>query len=143
MVTKFDALPSSFDTSICGIVTDLRMANGENITWDENNSAVGCDFHGNDLTNVPSTEELCRNLCILTTGCTHFSWTPTAGSEGVCSMKRNGATKADAVFSLRRSTVCGIISSDMSRSEESNFVMRIESDVNQCDYCKVDVKQCT
>lgn len=134
-VTKSDAIPSP--GMLCGVVVD--SLNGH-ISWNENNSAVGCSFRGNSLTSVPSRAELCADLCRLTAGCTHFSWltATTIDGEGICSMKKNGAIKAEAIPSLKLSTMCGIISSRVNRSKESTFG-RIESDANSGDHCKVDI----
>ena len=45
------------------------------IDWNGNNWANGCDFWGNDLSEVRGRAEDCGSICYNTPGCTHFSWT--------------------------------------------------------------------
>lgn len=75
--------------------------------FDDNKSgAHGCEFIGNNLTNVKSEGMICGYRCVQNINCTHFTWTD--HNNGTCWMKRNGATKADAVNSSSKSA-CGIV----------------------------------
>lgn len=51
-----------------------------NVKW-----SFGCDWHGHELKNVPSSGELCGPLCEQTSDCSHFTWTNYNG--GTCWLK--------------------------------------------------------
>ncbi|KAG4078478.1 hypothetical protein HA402_009190 [Bradysia odoriphaga] len=76
------------------------------IDWNGNDWAMWCDFTGNDLTSVQTRGEDCGPQCILTPGCTHFTWTNYNG--GTCWMKKNGASKNDAIPKYDSGAVCGV-----------------------------------
>ncbi len=76
------------------------------IDWNGNNWAQWCDFTNNDLSNALTRAEDCGGRCESTAGCTHFTWTDYNG--GTCWMKKNGATKNDAVPKYDSSAVCGV-----------------------------------
>lgn len=63
---------------------------------------VGCDFKGNDIKNERSSESGCKDKCLSTRNCTHFSW-----SNGVCYKKFGLISRKNA--SIRTNYVCGII----------------------------------
>jgi PAN domain len=85
-----------------------------NINWNGNNWALGCDFHGNDLTNVQIRGEDCGGKCAQTSGCTHFTWTTYNG--GTCWMKSGPVSKNDARSTHDPSMVCGVIDSPTSNT---------------------------
>lgn len=76
------------------------------IDWNGNNWAMSCDFNGNDLTNVQTKAEDCGGRCASTPGCTHFTWTNYNG--GTCWMKKNPASKNDAIPKYDSGAVCGV-----------------------------------
>ncbi|CAF3881220.1 unnamed protein product [Rotaria sp. Silwood1] len=77
------------------------------INWNENNSALACDFLGDDLSDVRIESELCRGQCAQTSGCTHYTWT--IYSDGTCWMKSGPVSKSDAIYTNDTSMVCGIM----------------------------------
>ncbi|CAF4317443.1 unnamed protein product, partial [Adineta steineri] len=76
------------------------------IHWNEN-WAMGCDFHGNDLSNVQIRGEQCSQRCAETNGCTHFAWNNWNG--GTCWMKHGSVSKNNAFESWDRNMVCGVL----------------------------------
>ena len=79
------------------------------ITWNDN-WASGCDFHGNNLSEVlTKTGEQCSEECANTIFCTHFTWTSLQG--GTCWMKRGPVSKNDAfsVTSGDPGMICGLV----------------------------------
>jgi len=77
------------------------------IDWNGNNWALWCDFTGNDLSNALTKPEDCGGRCASTSGCTHFTWTNYNG--GTCWMKKNPASKSDAIPKYDSNAVCGVI----------------------------------
>ncbi|CAF3545538.1 unnamed protein product [Rotaria sp. Silwood1] len=84
------------------------ISNVRGIDWNGNNWAFGCDFNGNDLSNVQIRGEDCGGLCDKTPGCTHFTWT--TWKDGTCWLKTGSVTQDDAIATNDPSMVCGIIS---------------------------------
>jgi hypothetical protein len=76
------------------------------ISWNGNNWAMGCDFTGNDMSNVQIRGEDCGGKCAETSGCTHFAWNSWNG--GTCWLKQGEATKNDAV-PADQDVVCGVM----------------------------------
>ena len=68
---------------------------------------MACDFANNDLSSVKTAGDQCGFTCIITSGCTHFTWTDLEG--GTCWMKKNLVSKSDALFTNNNSMVCGIV----------------------------------
>lgn len=93
------------DNVLAILLVTTTFASG--IKWNGNNWAMSCDFLGNDLTNAQTRGEDCGGRCASTSGCTHFSWTNYNG--GTCWMKKNGASKDDAVPKYDSDAVCGVI----------------------------------
>jgi len=87
------------------IVLFIHYVHG--INWNGNNWATGCDFTGNDLSNVQIRGEDCGGKCAETSGCTHFTWTTFNG--GTCWMKKGFISKNNAVSTNDQSVVCGVI----------------------------------
>lgn len=77
------------------------------INWNKNNSANWCDFYGNDLSNALSKPGDCRELCVNTTDCTHFTWTDF--NSGTCWLKTSEVTKSDALSKVDQNALCGIV----------------------------------
>jgi hypothetical protein len=77
------------------------------INWNGNNWAMSCDFHGNDLSNIRISPDLCGPKCTATQGCTHFTWTQWNG--GTCWMKKGRVSISDAVSSNDGTMVCGVV----------------------------------
>jgi hypothetical protein len=73
------------------------------INW-QGNWAFGCDFYNHDLTSVRIPAYECGPRCLLTTGCTHFSWTWFEG--GTCWMK-TGAVSTTGAFPVNDQTAIG------------------------------------
>ncbi|DAZ95419.1 TPA: hypothetical protein N0F65_006309 [Lagenidium giganteum] len=63
-------------------VTDAAWQDGSNgkVMWDSN-----CDFAGHDLAPVGAPSNLCGNICVDNTGCTHWAWNDYQG--GTCWLK--------------------------------------------------------
>jgi len=79
------------------------------IQWN-GNWAFGCDFRGNDLSDIRISGELCGGKCAQTTGCTHFAWNTLNG--GTCWMKSGSVSKNDAFSSWDQNMVCGLLETD-------------------------------
>jgi len=77
------------------------------VDWNGNNWALWCDFIGNDLASAQIRGEDCGGRCESTPGCTHFTWTNYNG--GTCWMKKNGASKSDAIPKYDSNAVCGVV----------------------------------
>ena len=72
--------------------------------------AFACDFKNSDLIGKSTTGADCARTCQSTSGCTHFSWTPSSGSSGTCWMKSKiGVSQNDAFYNGNTGMVCGII----------------------------------
>jgi hypothetical protein len=85
-------------------LVDISWNDGPDGTW-----AMGCDFSGNDLSNVRSKGEECSGKCKSTIGCTHYTWTNFNG--GTCWMKQGSISQSDAFKAEDEDNfVCGIIS---------------------------------
>ncbi|CAF0752669.1 unnamed protein product [Adineta steineri] len=69
---------------------------------------MACDFKGNDLCNVRSYRNHCRQKCAQTNGCTHFAWSKL--NNGTCWMKSGPVSKNDASSTSDRNMICGILS---------------------------------
>ena len=69
---------------------------------------MGCDWNGNDFSNLKTGGEDCGPLCERTPECSHFTWTDYNG--GTCWMKKGKVKKSDAITS-NSYFVCGIKSS--------------------------------
>ncbi len=88
----------------------LNTAYGQ-INWQASNDGVNwasaCDFTNNDLSSAKVPGAKCGETCIITNGCTHFTWTDFEG--GTCWMKKNFASKTNAYFTNNYNMVCGIV----------------------------------
>ena len=67
---------------------------------------MGCDFFGNDLSNVQIRGEDCGQKCATTLGCTHFTWSNYR--RGTCWMKYGLVSKFDAL-AAPRDFICGVM----------------------------------
>ncbi|CAF1187936.1 unnamed protein product [Rotaria sordida] len=103
-VSKSDAVYTNDTTMICGIL-DTVIQSG--IQWNANNSAFGCYFRGNDMSNVLIASNLCAGQCAQTSGCSHFVWTTYMG--GTCWMKSGVVSESNATHTGEPSMLCGII----------------------------------
>ena len=101
----------SAEGNVCGILKSdgIKWNNGPDGLW-----AMGCDFNGNDLTNVRSSGEECSGKCKSTNGCTHFTWTDY--NDGTCWMK-HGSISQEQVVQAGDNVVCGIVSKIPSSSK--------------------------
>ncbi|CAF1232589.1 unnamed protein product [Rotaria sp. Silwood1] len=95
------------------------ISNVRGIDWNGNNWAFGCDFNGNDLSNVQIRGEDCGGLCDKTPGCTHFTWT--TWKDGTCWLKKGPISKNQALETDDKTMVCGVVhDSDTSIGPTSN-----------------------
>ncbi|CAF0989411.1 unnamed protein product [Didymodactylos carnosus] len=78
---------------------------------------MSCDFHGNDLSNVQISSELCGGKCAATDGCTHFTWTNWNG--GTCWMKQGPVSTDAATPSNDPSMVCGVMDKPDSKTPKA------------------------
>lgn len=62
-VSASDARYSEDKLAVCGIVDNIS-----HISWNENDSAIGCDFAEHDLANVKTSDRDCYNQCTSTEG---------------------------------------------------------------------------
>ena len=105
------------------IALSLKQVHG--INWQSGSAGVtwafDCDFEGNDLSfaNIPG--EKCGEMCIQTSGCTHFAWNDYLG--GTCWMKKNPVSLNDAVSSNQKGIVCGMIPSGGSGGSSRIFFL--------------------
>lgn len=77
------------------------------IDWNRRILTNGCDFPGNDLTNISSADpKVCSYNCYDITECTHFTWTNFNG--GTCWLKKGRVTKSDASLKDDEGAVCGV-----------------------------------
>ncbi|OQV15020.1 hypothetical protein BV898_10780 [Hypsibius exemplaris] len=120
-VGKLDAVASTIRDpyvrarAVCGLLT-IPTAEQIEIKWSFN-MALGCDWHGNDILNVPSSSaEQCDSQCSSTPNCTHFTWTLAHDGYGdKCFMKSGPVWKSRAVAStirdpyVRVRAVCGLL----------------------------------
>lgn len=63
---------------------------------------MSCDFEGNDIGNETTSGEECKDLCIASLGCTHFSW-----SNHICYKKSGPVTKLNA--KIQEDYICSIV----------------------------------
>jgi hypothetical protein len=99
-VSKKQAVSLSGDEVLCGVIqTD--------IDWNGKNWARSCEFLGKNLTSVKTDNSMCGNKCLDTRFCSHFVWS--AYENGTCWMKKGDVQKSDAVGTLEKSIICGII----------------------------------
>ena len=99
------------------------------ITWN-GNWAFGCDFKGNDLSNVQIPGEQCGGKCDNTLGCTHFTWTTYNG--GTCWMKFGVVSKTNAFSVGDQTSLCGI--SDWKLVWEDTFDWNGRVDTRKWDF---------
>ena len=92
---------------ITSLLSNLVLAD---INWNGNNWAMGCDFRGNDLSNVRSSGEVCSQKCAETNGCTHYAWNK--WRSGTCWLKYGSVSKKNAFSSSDGNMVCGVLSED-------------------------------
>ncbi|CAF3894741.1 unnamed protein product [Rotaria sordida] len=83
------------------------MSSARAIQWTKDNWAFGCDFVGNDLSNVQIRGEDCGLKCVQTQDCTHFTWTQWNG--GTCWLKKGPISKNQAVKTDDNTMVCGVV----------------------------------
>jgi len=67
---------------------------------------MNCDFPGYDIINVQGAASACGGQCSVTSGCTHFTWTPYNG--GTCWMKSGAVSKSNAVYNPTPNSLCGV-----------------------------------
>ena len=91
------------------LIQVLAIHKAYSINWQPGSWAFGCDFSGQDLSNVRVTGSQCGGTCASTSGCTHFTWTTYQG--GTCWMKSGSVSKSDAYPTSDQTMVCGIVSS--------------------------------
>jgi hypothetical protein len=93
----------------CFFTISSLMANlvAGGINWNGKNWAMSCDFHGNDLSNVRSSGELCGQKCARTKDCTHFTWSQ--HKVGTCWMKSGSVSKDDAFSTSDPNMVCDLL----------------------------------
>jgi hypothetical protein len=106
-ISQSDAIKES-DSFVCGILIKFPIAS--KILWNDASDgtwALGCDFFGNDLSNVNSKGEDCSNICKKTYKCTHYTWTDYNG--GTCWMKTGSIDKINAIKKSMNGFVCGIV----------------------------------
>ena len=103
-VSKNDALASRDPSTVCGVVPRGKKLS---IDWNGNDWAPGCNFCGNDLSNVEIRAQDCGPRCVSTPNCTHFVWT--TKNDGTCYLKKGHVSKSDAVRIADRNTVCGVL----------------------------------
>ena len=77
------------------------------VNWNETNTAVACDFIGNDFLHAQIPLAQCRQQCYQIQDCTHFTWT--SYPSGTCWMKKGQVSQSDAQSTMDQDTVCGII----------------------------------
>lgn len=77
------------------------------VNWNENNSAIACDFKSNDLLNSQIPLSQCSQRCYNISKCTHFAWTLHLG--GTCWMKKGPVSQSDAFSTTDQTMVCGIV----------------------------------
>ena len=85
----------------------MLLANVHAINWNGNNWAFGCGFRQRDLANVTISGEKCGGQCVVTNGCTHFTWNNYNG--GTCWMKYGPVSKSNAFETGDNNMVCGVI----------------------------------
>jgi hypothetical protein len=124
-VSKIDAFVVSDPSAVCGIV---RLPTS--ISWRLDGSASQCDFSNNDLSNQKSISgSQCRSLCLITSYCTHFTWTSYNG--GTCWMKYNPVSRDDAFSTTDTSMICGIV---VQSSSTSSINWDPDDWAMQCDF---------
>ncbi|UJR34600.1 hypothetical protein I4U23_027376 [Adineta vaga] len=107
-VTREDAFFKNDPTMICGIAyTFDYMITNKTLDWQKNNQAIGCDFPGNDISNIISIGTDCAGICSTTPPCSHFIWNKYNG--GTCFMKKGNMTKQDAIATNDLNMICGLI----------------------------------
>jgi len=103
---------NSKTTLILIIIASISIIKGQALQWQLDQSlgtvwSLGCDFAGNDISNKPTSGELCASTCVRTFGCTHFTWTRYNG--GYCWMKSGMVSQSNAFATADQSMVCGIL----------------------------------
>lgn len=101
-ISKSDAVPTKDSTMVCGIIIESLR-----IQWNGTNLAKSCDFHGNDMFNVRTNAEDCRDKCAQTPNCTNFTWNTYLG--GTCWLKSGTVSKSDAVPARNPTMICGVV----------------------------------
>ncbi|CAF1087232.1 unnamed protein product [Adineta steineri] len=91
------------------------------IHWNATNWATSCDFPGNDLSYVFIPSMFCNAKCLLTQGCTHYTWT--TFNTGSCWMKKNNMSRADAILTNDSSMICGIVNGSQQEDSNSTIIM--------------------
>ena len=61
------------------LILDIVVSAANAVYW-QGNWAMGCDFKGNDLSNIPSWGEECGPICDKTAFCTHYAWSMSTGT---------------------------------------------------------------
>ena len=90
------------------IVNSLFVGFGKCVVnWNENNSAMACDFFKNDLLNARIALSQCSQRCYNISRCTHYAWSQHLG--GTCWMKKGSVSRSDAFSTLDGTMGCGII----------------------------------
>lgn len=113
------------------------------VNWNENNTAVACDFTGNDLAYVQTSLSQCSLDCYNSPGCTHYTWTPYG--NGNCWLKMGPVSRADAQSTTDENRVCGIIDRSgnhalLTSTETVNTIQWNESNwATGCDFYNNDL----
>ena len=58
--------------------------------------------------NISSEGKDCSSKCLLTSCCTHYTWSKINETIGICSVKLGNVTKLDAVYE-GQGYVCGLV----------------------------------
>ncbi len=96
-------------------IAGISWNNGPDGPW-----AKGCDFRGNDLSNVRSKGEECSGRCKSTNRCTHYTWNNFKG--GTCWMKQGSISQSNAVKATGN-FVCGVLNLNPPNPSSSNILM--------------------
>ena len=102
LVKRSDAFYVAQSDFVCGI---------NPIVWKDNNEAYACSFNVTSLIGVVQVQRSdCAPLCFSTSGCTHYTWTPPAGSfgPGPCTMMAGLATVFNAYYTGDVIALCGM-----------------------------------
>ncbi len=127
--TQSDA-KKSLSGNVCGFLSkEISWNDGGDGPW-----AMGCEFKGNDLSNVRSKGEECSGRCKSTKGCTHYNWTNENG--GTCWMKQGSISQSNAINSLSNN-VCGILNMEISWNDGPDGPWALGCDFNGNDLSNV------
>ncbi|CAF3415938.1 unnamed protein product [Rotaria sp. Silwood1] len=147
-VSKDDAHSTNDKNMICGIVNNTQQGvTNSIILWNETNWAMSCDFHGNDLSHVEISSELCRGKCAQTQQCTHYTWTNWNG--GTCWMKKGNVSRDDAFLTNNPTMICDQTvywnGQNWARSCEfpGNDLSNVQVSADRCGPACLQVKDCT